>query len=268
VNNIKALPQTGKPVFLSLLSIICVDGTHLSLSLSDSPVDETFRVVFHLFRITIPANHLVRTFFSFACHPTTYIRFLLLLLFLSFDPLIAVAGTNSWFPGMTNAPAIVPALPTNFTAVALGPGAKTNHTVDLQQGLLWASKSAAVSLEFSDVRQLATAAEPLFHLALSRNIKRKAGTDTFTDEQDMVHYYTPRGDGECEILKDQWGPYPIFIITSQRPDGSCFYNAWLGLNTPDSQTIAINYRIPRGEGHPNAEERAIWDTFVKDTQGK
>jgi hypothetical protein len=230
---------------------------------------ETFRVIFFVYRINFSANQLMRSSCHFFCHPIMNVRSLLLLLFISaLDPGNALAGTNSWFPGMTNSPAIIPALPTNFVAVAVGSAAKTNKVLDLKQGLVWASEQTAHSLEFSDARPFASAREALFHLALSQNIKQKPGTDTFTDEQEMPGFFTRAGMVNVKSSKTKWGPYPVFMITSERPDGSVFYNAWLGLNSPDRLTIAINYRIPHSEGHPTKEERAIWETFVKGTQGK
>ena len=65
--------------------------------------------------------------------------------------------------------------------------------------------------------------------------------------------------------KMHWGPYPVLTFSGDRPNGSVFFMAWVGINSPEGWTLLLDYRLPAGKGHPTSAERAIWQHLLEDT---
>ena len=74
------------------------------------------------------------------------------------------------------------------------------------------------------------------------------------------------GAKNVSTKKLHWGTYPVLEFTGDRPNGSPFFTAWVGINSPDGWALFIDYRVPKGEGHPTKDEQAIWQHLMEDTK--
>ncbi|MDB6054509.1 MAG: hypothetical protein JWN25_2032 [Verrucomicrobiales bacterium] len=195
-------------------------------------------------------------------------RALLAIIILAFTPRSLAAGpTNYWFQGMLNPPAIIPALPTNFLAAVASPP-EMKKDFDINEGIVWVARGSTMDFEYSADRQFAHSRIPLFYILLSKTVLQIVGTDKFNNEVNMEASLTRAGMKQVKTARTKWGSYPVLLLTGERPDGSNINIAWVGLNTPRGETLAIDYQHGHGAGHPTKEERAIWDTFVKQTKSR
>ena len=174
--------------------------------------------------------------------------------------------TNSWFPGMLHPPAVTVALPTNFVIVSASPATKETKQFDMYDGVIWSTPRTAHQFEFGADHKFSNAQEPIFWVHLSDNVGQKPGTDAFTNEKDLVVTLSGLGLKKVKSAKTKWGAYPVLSMTGERPDGSPAFAAWIGINSPDGWTILVDYRVPKGAGHPTKEETRIWETFLNNTK--
>jgi hypothetical protein len=136
----------------------------------------------------------------------------------------------------------------------------------MDDGVIWAPEKTARQFEFGADRKFSNATEPLFYARLSAEVGQQPGTDIFSNERDIVKNYSAAGLKKVKSSKIKWGNYPVLTLTGERPDGSPVFVAWIGINSPDGWTILVDYRVPKGKGHPTNEETKIWETFLKETK--
>lgn len=178
----------------------------------------------------------------------------------------ATEATNGWFAGMLTPPKITPALPTNFVVVSASPSTKETKQFNMYEGVIWSVERTAQQYEFGADRKFSNAKDPLFYAVLSEQVAQLPGTGTFNNEKDIVANYSAAGLRKVKSAKTKWGNYPVLSLTGERPDGSPVFVAWIGINSPDGWTILVDYRVPRGKGHPTNEEKRIWERFLSDTK--
>ena len=178
----------------------------------------------------------------------------------------AADATNGWFAGMLHPPRVTPALPTNFIVVSASLGTKETKEFDMTDGVIWSLERTARQFEFGADRKFSNAKDPVFYVVLSDQVGQQPGGDTFTNEKNIVANYSTAGLKKVKSAKTKWGAYPVLSLTGERPDGSPVFVAWIGINSPDGWTVLVDYRVPRGEGHPTKEERKIWESFLSDTK--
>ena len=186
---------------------------------------------------------------------------------LTFTPFSRAAdATNGWFAGMPHPPKVTPALPTNFIVVSASPSTKQTKEFDMTDGVIWSPERTARQFEFGADRKFSNAKDPVFYVVLSDQVGQQPGGDAFTNEKNIVANYSAAGLKKVKSAKTKWGDYPVLSLTGERPDGSPVFVAWVGINSPDGWTILIDYRIPRGDGHPSKDEKQIWERFLSETK--
>jgi len=208
--------------------------------------------------------HIKRRALELAMNMRIYICFATLLALSSIAH--AADATNSWFSGMLDPPKVSPALPTNFVAASASPGTKGTKDFDMYDGVIWSQERTVRQFEFGADGKFSNAKDPLFYVVLSDQVGQQPGGDTFTNEKNIVANYSAAGLKKVKSAKTKWGDYPVLSLTGERPDDSPVFVAWVGINSPDAWTILIDYRVPRGEGHPTKEERKIWERFLSETK--
>lgn len=176
------------------------------------------------------------------------------------------ASSNQWFAGMRTSLGVRPALPSNFIVVSASPGAKGTKEFDMYDGNIWAPARTAKQFEYGGEKSFAKAAEPLFFVHLSSNVAQDPATGRFTHEKDLEANFQMMGVKHAKSARTKWGDYPVLSLTGERPDGSPVFVAWMGFNSPDGWTVLIDYRVPKGGGHPTREEQQIWERFLRDTK--
>ncbi|HSH93891.1 MAG TPA: hypothetical protein VK968_07080 [Roseimicrobium sp.] len=178
----------------------------------------------------------------------------------------AAETTNAWFAGMLHPPKIKLALPPDFIVVSASPDAKTTKEFDMYMGNIWAVEKTARQFEYGADRKVSNTKDPLFYVVLSDQVAQIPGTDSFVNEANIVRALKAVGAKKMKSTKTKWGKYPVMSVTGERPDGSPIFSAWIGINSPDGWAILIDYRVPKGPGHPTKEEVKIWETFLKETK--
>jgi hypothetical protein len=178
----------------------------------------------------------------------------------------AADSTNAWFAGMLTPPRVIPALPTNFIVVSVSPDAKTSKEFDMYEGNVWAPERTARQFEFRAEKKFSNTQDPMFYVRLSSEVGQHPDSDTFTNEKNIESNSANAGLKKVKSAKTKWGDYPVLSLTGERPDGSPVFVAWLGINSRDGWTVLIDYRVPKGKGHPTKEERRIWERFLNDTK--
>ena len=170
------------------------------------------------------------------------------------------------FEGMLHPPNVTVALPTNFVVVSASPAAKATKQFDMYEGNIWAPEKTARQFEFGAEHKFTNATEPMFFVHLSDSVAQNPGKDTFTIEKDLVKNFASAGVRNVQSKKTKWGDYPVLSLTGERPNGSAVFIAWIGINSPDGWTIFVDYRVPTGKSHPSAEEKKIWEAFLRNTK--
>lgn len=174
--------------------------------------------------------------------------------------------TQPWFAGMTTPPKVNIALPADFIVVSASPDARTTKAFDMYNGNIWAPPVTAKQFEYGASTKLNETQTPLFFVHLSEEVGQQPGTDTFNNERNLDSNYRAAGLKNVKSAKTKWGPYPVLSLTGDRPDGVPFFIAWIGINSPEGWAIVIDYRVPRGKGHPTDEERQIWNRLLSETR--
>jgi hypothetical protein len=100
-------------------------------------------------------------------------------------------------------------------------------------------------------------------------VRQVAGTKQFTNEKDLESKSKASGLKKVKVAKTAWGSYPVLSMTFENPlDGATMFIAWVGTNTSEEWTVLINYRVPKGKGHPTKEELRIWERFLSETKAQ
>lgn len=178
----------------------------------------------------------------------------------------AADRTNAWFSGMLTPVRVIPALPTNFIVVSASPDARESKEFNMYDGNIWAPERTARQFEFATEKKFSNAKDPLFFVQLSESVGQEPGGDSFTHEKDLEATFGKLGVKGVKVAKRKWGDYPVLSVTGERPDGSPVFAAWVGINSPDGWTIKIEFRVPKGKGHPTREEKQIWERFLTETK--
>jgi hypothetical protein len=163
---------------------------------------------------------------------------------------------------MNHPPPLDVSLPHGFTVVSLNRQGEWN----MYDGVLWGPADVAEALTSRKVTDLRHITKPLFWVHLSSEVAQNPGTDTFTNEPDVETVMANLGLRDVKKRKDHWGSYPVLSVTGIRADGLPFHIAWIGLNTPDGWTLAVDYRVPAAGNVTDDNTAGIWRSFLEDTQ--
>lgn len=146
--------------------------------------------------------------------------------------------------------AVDPSIPADFTALS------PKGTLDPYDWIYW-GPSNILKAYFENPASLQI---PILRVKLSPNIAQ-TGPNLFNNEEllKMLRKEDPIGFASIET---QWGDYPIFAIRTKRDDQLIFM-AWVGLNDPEAGwTLMFNLVYPDKEGHPNKEDRQLWESLL------
>lgn len=155
--------------------------------------------------------------------------------------------------------AVDPCIPKDF--IALSP----NGTLDAYDWIYWGPKDV-LKAYFEDPNSLKV---PVFRVKLSANTVQ-TGPNLFNEDMKkflkLLKKEDPKGFSSIET---QWGNYPVIAITTEKENNFIFL-AWVGLNDPKAGwTLMFNLVYPNQKGHPNKEDRQLWESlFTKTTQLK
>jgi hypothetical protein len=163
---------------------------------------------------------------------------------------------------MLDPPLVDLALPQGFTIASLSKKGDWN----MYDGVIWSDTETAQHFAGLATKNLTGITKPLFWVHLSDNVAQKPGTDTFTNEANLVAATSAMGMRDVHKETSHWGKYPVLSLTGKRPDGMPFYMAWIGLNNANGWAIDVDYRVPQGVPHPTPQESLIWAQFLMDTK--
>lgn len=136
----------------------------------------------------------------------------------------------------------------------------------MYSGVIWSEPGTAEPFAHGKTADLSRIAKPLFWVHLSSEVGQNPGTDTFSNEAGLKEAMVDFGFHDVDILKYQWGAYPVLSATGTRPNGSPFFVAWVGINTPEGWALIIDYRVPRSEDYSPKDAAAIWRNFLEHTR--
>jgi hypothetical protein len=156
-------------------------------------------------------------------------------------------------PNLISPLAVDPGIPANFVA------AVPKGVLDLYDWIYWGPKDV-LQAYFANPASLK---EPILRVKLSANIVQK-GPDSFSDEESLkvLKKQDPKAFAS---IKTKWGNYPVHAIRTAL-DNRLIFMAWVGLNDPEAGwTLMFNLVYPDGEGHPNKEDRQLWENLIKKT---
>jgi hypothetical protein len=149
-----------------------------------------------------------------------------------------------------------PGIPADF--IALSP----RGTLDPYDWIYWGPKDV-LKAYFENPASLKT---PVLRVKLSANVAQ-TGPNSFNNEDSiqsfkMLKKEDPTGFASIET---QWGNYPILAIRTKMEDQLIFM-AWVGLNDPEAGwTLMFNLVYPDKKGHPNKEDRQLWESLIMKT---
>ncbi|GAB4225984.1 MAG: hypothetical protein Tsb0021_01460 [Chlamydiales bacterium] len=180
------------------------------------------------------------------------------------NPLIAIAPQDE--QNVKNDLRILELLPNLLCPLAVEPGIPEDFVLQSPEGTLdlydWNYWGPEEDLKayFEDPTSLSV---PLIRVTLSGNVAQ-TGPNTFSDEETIKILEKENPDWFTHI-KTQWGDYPVLAIQTQM-EGKSVFVAWVGLNDPESGwTLMFNLVYPNKEGHPNKEDRELWENLITKT---
>ncbi|MBS0622016.1 MAG: hypothetical protein JSR80_03545 [Verrucomicrobia bacterium] len=149
--------------------------------------------------------------------------------------------------------AVNPGIPADF--IALSP----QGTLDAYDWIYWGPKDV-LKAYFNNPTSLQ---EPVLRVKLSANVAQ-IGPNSFSNKE--FHEMLKREDPEgFAAIETQWGEYPVLAIRDQR-EGRLMFIAWVGLNDPEAGwTLIFNLVYPDKKGHPNKEDRQLWESLIMKT---
>ena len=157
--------------------------------------------------------------------------------------------------------AVDPAIPADFVALS------NDKTISLYDWVYWGPEDV-LNAYFKSPESLNT---PILRVKLSGNVAQ-TGPNSFNDEESMkiLRKQFPNG---FVSHKTRWGDYPVSSIqvtlskeVIASPADVTVFTAWVGLNDPEAGwTLMFNLVYPEKAGHPNAEDRQLWDNFINKT---
>lgn len=158
------------------------------------------------------------------------------------------------FPEFLLIPAVELALPSNFI------GVRSNDPSD--ERVYWGPTNALSTYFLSrTVRKN----NPIISAKISNNTKQSELTEE--NVQAFIQKVIPQMDLKHKAVQFlKWGDHPVVAMENQHRGETIMY-AWVGLNSPNGETLLINYLFPNGRKHPTKEEREIWNKFLNETKG-
>jgi hypothetical protein len=99
---------------------------------------------------------------------------------------------------------------------------------------------------------------------VSDDVFQQQGTDKFNIDEVFKHTKSPELK-KVKMRKTKWGAYPVISMTGEISEGPVFI-AWLGVNSPNETVVQIEFRVPKGKGHPTDEEMKIWERFLSESK--
>jgi hypothetical protein len=150
--------------------------------------------------------------------------------------------------------AVDPAIPGDFVARS------TDKNLSLYGWIYWGPEDV-LKAYFKNPESLNT---PLLRVKLSGNVAQ-TGPNSFSDEESLkiLEKQFPNG---VVSHNTRWGDYPVRSIQVTVSKDVTVFTAWVGLNDPEAGwTLMFNLVYPEKAGHPNAEDRQLWDKFINKT---
>lgn len=147
--------------------------------------------------------------------------------------------------------AIEPAIPATFVLKNIaGADIPTGH-------FLWGPKEV---LDAYDIENPQSLNGSLFHLYTSSETGQ-TGPKTFSNEEKIEKSLKDMGVKELSKKHSMWGKYPVLTFEGQKSGGHDLFTAWIGCNYC-SNVLGVKLVYPTKDGHPNDEDRALWQTFL------
>lgn len=178
------------------------------------------------------------------------------------NPLIAIAEEQvarndlrilELLPNLLFPLAVEPGIPEDF--IAMSP----TGTLDLYDWVYWGPKDV-LKAYFENQDSLKT---PILRVQLSSNVTQ-TGPNSFSGMESLS--ILKKNDKKFADYKTQWGNYPVFSLRTKIADYRTFI-AWVGLNDPEAGwTLMFNLVYPRQAGHPNEDDRKLWENLLIQTK--
>lgn len=152
--------------------------------------------------------------------------------------------------------AVEPMIPEDF--IALAPGG----SLDLYDWIYWGPRDT-LEAYFKDESSLN---QPILRVKLSANVAQTGPKEFNGDSDELVRMMKKKNPKGFFYTESQWGNYPILALRS-KIEKEVVIMAWVGLNDPEAGwTLMFNLVYPKGKGHPNKEDCAFWEAFIRDTK--
>jgi hypothetical protein len=194
------------------------------------------------------------------------VLYLLIACLFTMNPLIATAPIDKQeakmddlrilelLPNLSCPLAVNPGIPADF--IALSP----KGVLDPTDWIYWGPKDV-LKAYFDNPTSLKTS---ILRVKLSANVAQ-TGPHSFSNEKSLK-MMEKDSEGFASI-ETHWGDYPVVAIRTKM-EGQLIFMAWVGLNDPGTGwTLMFNLVYPDfdKEGHPNTEERQLWESLITKT---
>lgn len=152
--------------------------------------------------------------------------------------------------------AVDPCIPIDFIA------GSPNGKLDPYDWIYWGPKEV-MKAYFENPDSLDV---PLLRVKLSANVAQ-TGPKSFNGESsseflNQMKKTNPKGFAAIET---KWGDYPVLSVRNQI-EKQLILMAWVGLNVPEGGwTLMFNLVYPNKNGHPNIEDRQLWENLITKT---
>lgn len=159
----------------------------------------------------------------------------------------------SLLPSLSSPLAVEPGIPDDF--IALSP----QGTLHPYEWIYWGPRNV-LKAYFENPASLKV---PILRVKLSANTAQ-IGPHAFSDAKslELLQKKDPYGFASIET---QWGDYPILAIRTL-VENRLIFLAWVGLNDPQAGwTLMFNLVYPDEDGHPNKEDRQLWERLIMST---
>jgi len=149
---------------------------------------------------------------------------------------------------------IEPAIPENFVLKTIP--REVNHC----GYFLWGPKDVLDSYDVDNPQSLTGA---IFHVYTSMEMAQ-SGFKSFSRVDELEKQYKKEKVSGLSKKNFMWGKYPVLTFDGKWPNGRDLFNAWIGLNYC-SNVLVVKLAVPLSKGRPNDEDRALWKTFLSNT---
>lgn len=150
---------------------------------------------------------------------------------------------------------IEPAIPSNFVL------RKIPEEINLCGYFLWGPKEVLDACDFNDNNSLTGS---IFHLYTSMEMTQ-TGPKSFSRVDEIAQFLKDSKVTHLSKKERMWGKYPVLTFEGKRPNGHDVCNAWIGMNDA-SKVLVVKLEVPKKEGRPNEEDKALWQTFLSQTK--